>query len=108
MYELTRHEELILVAIWRLGENAYIVSIRKNIRAVTGKTIHYGSMCNTLSALVRKGYLSSKESQPVAQQGGRRKILYNLTSEGKEALKHAYKLQMLTWKGFSEFVTEFR
>ena len=105
MYKLTKHEELILISIWKLVGNAYIVTIRKFFREITGKSINCGSLCNTLTSLVRKGFIVSKESKPIAQQGGRRKVLYSLTAEGKKALNHAYKIQKLTWDGFSEFIS---
>ena len=108
MYGLTKHEELILLSIWKLSGDAYIVTIRKHIKEVTHKSINYGSLCNTLSSLVRKEYLKYKESEPIAQQGGRRKVMYFLTTEGKKALNHAYEIQKLAWDGFNEFVIEFK
>lgn len=108
MYGLTKHEELILISILRLRGNAYIVTIRKQIKELTKKSINYGSLCNTLSALGRKGYLESTESEPTAQQGGRRKVMYYLTNAGKKALVNAYEIQKLTWIGFTDFLTEFK
>jgi PadR family transcriptional regulator PadR len=107
MYELTKHEELILLAILRLKGNAYIVTLRRHIKEITGKSINYGSLCNTLSALQRKGYIRSKESKPMPRQGGRRKVLYALIPEGKRALKHAYKIQKLAWDGLAESIVKF-
>ena len=106
MYELTKHEELILLAILKLGENAYIVTLRRHIKEITGKSINYGSLCNTLSALIRKGYIKSRESDPLPRQGGRRKVLYSLTTEGKKALKQAYKIQKLAWEGLIELIVK--
>lgn len=105
MYKLSKHEELILAAIWRLAGNAYIVTLRKHFDKITGKSINGGSLCNTLASLVRKGLIKSQESKPVSRQGGRRKVLYFLTIEGKRALNHANKIQKLVWEGFSEFIT---
>lgn len=106
MYELTKHEELILLSILKLRGNAYIVTLRRHIKEITGKSINYGSLCNTLSALIRKGYIKSKESDPVPRQGGRRKVLYSLTVEGKRALKQAYKIQKLAWDGLVELIVK--
>jgi PadR family transcriptional regulator PadR len=106
MYELTKHEELILLAVLKLKENAYIVTLRRHIKEITGKTINYGSLCNTLSALIRKGYIKSRESDPLPRQGGRRKVLYSLTTEGKRALKQAYKIQKLAWEGLIELIVK--
>ena len=106
MYELTKHEELILLAVLKLKENAYIVTLRRHINEITGKSINYGSLCNTLSALIRKGYIKSRESDPLPRQGGRRKVLYSLTAEGKRALKQAYTIQKLAWEGLIELIVK--
>ena len=107
MYELTKHEELILLAILKLKENAYIITLRRHIKNITGKSINYGSLCNTLSALIRKGYVKSRESDPEPKQGGRRKVLYSLTPEGRRALKKAYEIQKLAWDGLEKTIMEF-
>ncbi|MFC1492330.1 PadR family transcriptional regulator [candidate division KSB1 bacterium] len=99
MYELTKHEEFILLSVCKLIGNAYIVTIRKEISELTGKSINYGSLCNTLYSLVRKGYIRSQESEPQAQQGGRRKVMYHLTTQGKKALQHTYEIQKHAWDG---------
>lgn len=103
MYKLTKHQELILLAIWKLDGNAYIVSIRKYFKEITGETINTGSLCNTLTSLIKKGCIESKDSEPLAHPGGRRKVLYFLTPLGKKALDHAYSIQRLTWEGFVKF-----
>ena len=104
MRELTKREELLLLAILRLEENAYIVTLKRHIKDITGKSINYGSLCNTLSALTRKGYINSQESDPLPRPGGRRKVLYSLTIEGKRALLQAYKIQKLAWDGLVELI----
>ena len=104
MYELTKHEELILLAILKLRESAYIVTLRRHIKEITGRSINYGPLCNTLSALIRKGYIKSRESDPLPRQGGRRKVLYSLTPEGKRALKKAYDIQQRAWEGLIELI----
>ena len=107
MYGLTKHEELILLAILKLRENAYIVTLRRHIKEITGKSINYGSLCNTLSALIRKKYIKSRESDPQPRQGGRRKVLYSLTAEGKRALKQAYDIQQRAWEGLIDLIIKF-
>ena len=106
MYGLTKHEELILLAILKLRESAYIVTLRRHIKEISGKSINYGSLCNTLSALIRKKYIKSKESDPLPGQGGRRKVLYSLTPEGKRALRKAYDIQQRAWEGLIELVAK--
>lgn len=103
MVELTKNEELILVSIWKLKDNAYGVTIREHFKKITGKALNYGSLYNTLYLLVRRGFITSKESLPLAKKGGRRKILYSLTSAGKTALQEAQKIQKLAWGDVPEF-----
>lgn len=102
MYELTRNEELILLSIWKLKDNAYGVTIRANFKTVTGKALNYGSLYNTLYRLAHRGFLTTSESTPLSRQGGRRKILYTLTSQGEKALAEAQKIQKLAWGEFPE------
>jgi PadR family transcriptional regulator PadR len=97
MYELTRNEELILLSIWKLAGNAYGVTIRADFKTITGKTLNYGSLYNTLFRLAQRGFVTTSESAPLSQQGGRRKILYTLTSQGEKALAEAQKIQRLAW-----------
>ena len=97
MYELTRNEELILLSIWKLKGNAYGVTIRADFKAITGKTVNYGSLYNTLNRLTHRGFVTTSESVPLSRQGGRRKILYALTSRGEKALAEAQKIQRLAW-----------
>ena len=104
MYELTKNEELILLSIWKLKDNAYGVTIRENFKKITSKTLNYGSLYNTLYLLVRKGFILSQESRPQSKKGGRRKILYVLTPEGEKALSEAQKIQKMAWADIPDFV----
>ena len=99
---LTKHEELILLSICKLGDDAYGVTIKKNIKELTGKHINYGSLANTLHSLVKKGMILSRESTPVTQQGGRRKVIYSLTLDGLRSLKHSYDVHKQAWEGIPE------
>lgn len=106
MMELTKREEFILLAILKLEENAYLVTLRRHIKEISGRSINYGSLCNTLSTLIRKGCVKSTESDPQPRPGGRRKVLYSLTAEGKKALLQAYKIQQLAWHGLAESIVK--
>ena len=106
MYDLTKNEEMILISIWKLKDQAYGISIKEDFRKITGKALNYGSMYNTLFQLIKKGYIASRESLPLSKRGGRRKILYTLTSEGEKALSHARKIQKLAWENVTDFSFE--
>jgi len=106
MYELTRNEELVLLSIWKLKDNAYGVTIRGNFKKITGKTLNYGSLYNTLYLLVRKGLVESRESKPLSKQGGRRKVLYCITQEGKKTLSCAQRIHKLAWGNVPDYAFE--
>jgi len=106
MYELTKNEELILLSIWRLKENAYGVTIREHLKKITGKILNYGSLYNTLYLLSRRGLVESRESEPLSKQGGRRKVLYSLTREGKKALSNAQRIHKSAWGDVPDYAFE--
>jgi len=106
MYELTKNEEWVLLSIWKLKDNAYGVTIRENIKKITGKTLNFGSLYNTLYLLVRRGLVESRESEPLSKQGGRRKVLYSLTREGKKALSAAQRIHKRAWGDISDIALE--
>jgi len=104
MQELTIQEEIILTAIWRLKEEAYGVLIRKNVAEITDKQMMYGTLYNTLSQLLRKGYVSKNKGEPTAARGGRSKMYYRVTQDGVKALQNNRELHRSIWKGIPEFV----
>jgi PadR family transcriptional regulator PadR len=106
MYELTKNEELVLLSIWKLEDNAYGVTIRENLKKVTGKTLNYGSLYNTLYLLVRRGFIESRESEPLSKKGGRRKVLYSMTQEGEKALSNAQRIHKLAWDDVPDYAFE--
>jgi PadR family transcriptional regulator PadR len=98
MIKLSRNEEFILLSIWKLKDNAYGVTIRRDFMESTHKTLHFGSLYNTLDLLMHKRLVTSWESPPGSRRGGRRKKLYYLTLEGKKALKEAQAVYRSVWE----------
>ena len=103
MKYLSRSEELILLAVWRLQENAYCVPIRKQLSEVTGKEWSFGAIYVPLSRLEKKGFLKSSFSAPESKRGGRSKRFYRVTAYGLKALAKARELQKDMWAGIPEF-----
>ncbi len=106
MYELTKNEELILLTVFKLKENAYGVTIRKLFKEITYRDLNFGSMYNTLYLLVRRNFIVSRKSDPVSMKGGKRKTLYSLTPEGFTALRKAQEIQALAWSDMPDLATE--
>ena len=96
---LSRNEEIILLAVWRLEGDAFGISIRDQVSEATGYQWTLGAIYVPLDKLTRKGYIAKSYSRPEARRGGRSKVLYHLTSRGREALRTAREIQTSVWKG---------
>ncbi len=65
-------EIMVMLAILRLGPDAYGVTIRKELEQETSRTLTLGTIYKSLSRLEAKGYLHTRTSEPTAVRGGRR------------------------------------
>ena len=90
---------ILLLSVWRLEGNAYGVTIRKELARVTGRNYPYGTLYSLLDQLFKKGFLAKSIGDPTNKRGGRRKILYHVTKEGREALRITRELQDIVWEG---------
>ncbi len=102
MVEISKAEEMVLLAIWRLGDEAYGVSVRRQIRKDTGKDYTYGTLYGLLRQMGRKSYVQKIKGDPLPKKGGRGKTYFKLTPEGIRALKDAITLHKRMWKDISE------
>ncbi|MDH4272133.1 MAG: PadR family transcriptional regulator [Candidatus Aminicenantes bacterium] len=99
---LSRSEELVLLAVWRLRGNAYTLSILKRLSEITGYEWQVGAVYVPLEKLVKKQYLRKYAGKPTAERGGRRKSLYDLTPLGRKALKDIKDVQEAAWADLPE------
>ncbi len=100
---LSVNEQIFLIAIWWLKDEAYGVRIRDKIHEMTGRTFTFGTLYNTLDNLVRKGFVSSRPVQILNQAGGNKRVYYTITKAGLEALREARELQDAIWKGIYKY-----
>ena len=99
---LTRMEELILLAVWRLQAEAYGLAIRRQVSDLLGKKVSVGAVYIPLERLARRGLLDSWESEPTAKRGGRRKRFYKLTPKGLAALNTVKQVHDAAWSGLPD------
>ena len=99
MQLLSRAEEIIMLAIWRLQKNAYGLSIREEVSSVSGRTWSIGAVYAPLQRLEKKELVLTRQGQPEARRGGRSKVYYELTSRGKQALLDVKKVHDTQWRG---------
>lgn len=86
---LGEFELLVLLAILRLRDDAYGVSIRNEVERETSRTLSLGAVYKTLGRLEGKGHLETRVAPPTRERGGRRKKLYGLTAEGLVACRRS-------------------
>jgi PadR family transcriptional regulator, regulatory protein PadR len=82
-------EQMILLAILRLRDHAYGVTIRAELAAQAGRTVAPGALYTTLDRLEAKGQIASHMSDPTPQRGGRAKRHVTVTAAGRQALNRA-------------------
>ena len=86
---LGEFEQMVLLALIRLEDNAYGVTIRREIQSRTDREVAIGAVYATLERLEKKSYLTSTVSDPQPIPGGRSKKFFRLSPEGATALKHS-------------------
>jgi DNA-binding PadR family transcriptional regulator len=86
---LGEFEQVVLLAILRLDDGAYGVSIRSEIAACTGRDPSPGALYTTLDRLEAKGLVTSRTGDPTPQRGGRAKRYYTVTRDGLAAVTRA-------------------
>jgi PadR family transcriptional regulator, regulatory protein PadR len=90
-------EELVLLTIAALDENAYGVGIKEDIEQRTDRTISIGALHSTITRLEEKGFIKSHLGEPTQERGGRRKRFFQLTNQGKVALRNVKALRDELW-----------
>jgi PadR family transcriptional regulator PadR len=103
---LSRSEEIILLTILKLKDNAYGVSIREQIYADTGERWSFASIYTPLDKLVRKEYVRKIKGDPSAERGGKSKFFYEVMPEGKTALLELGRAYDRVRKGVPRIVLE--
>jgi len=106
MKELTKIEEILLVAIWHLNEKAYGVKIRQHVSKIVGKELTYGHLYSALNQLVTKKYVLKSVGQMSAKRLGRPRIYYSISPEGMNALRAAREMNERLWSGISQYALE--
>ncbi|HHF51779.1 MAG TPA: hypothetical protein ENL46_03730 [Candidatus Aminicenantes bacterium] len=99
MTYLSRIEEILLLAIWKLKENAYGIAIRRQVEKDTGISWLSEAIYAPLSRLKDKGYVTSIKAQRSTEKGGRPRIYYQLSPSGLGKLASLQKVNQSLWEG---------
>lgn len=96
---LGEFEQVVLLAVLRLGPDAYGVTIRKEIEERTGRMVSVGAIYPTLDRLEKKGFVSSYTGDPTPERGGRSKRHFQLEADGLAALERSRNMLDALWEG---------
>jgi PadR family transcriptional regulator PadR len=87
---LGEFEALVLMAVLRLGDEAYGMRIHRELETTAKRKCSFGALYTTLDRLEEKGYLSSSIGEPTAERGGRAKKYFEVRALGVAALRQTY------------------
>ena len=104
---LGEFEELLLLIVLILQEEAYMLRIKDEIKSQVNRTISMGALHTTLSRLEKKDFLKSEMGGATKERGGRRKRIYELTATGKSTLSEVKEMRASLWNQVPSFELKF-
>lgn len=84
---LAEFEEIVLLAVWRLGDEANATTIKETVENVAGRTTSIGAIYATLDRLEEKKYITIVQGEAKLEQGGRAKRSFKIEGQGIAALQ---------------------
>jgi PadR family transcriptional regulator PadR len=97
-YSIGEFEEVIMLTVAVLYQNAYGISIKEEIERRLNRKVSVGAMRTALQRLQDKGFLSSEFGEATAVRGGKRKRYYQVTLYGKKALEQIMLNRIHLWE----------
>lgn len=101
-YSLGEFEELVLLSVAVLQKNAYGVSIKVEIEKRLNRSVSVGALQSALRRMEKKQYLTSRFGDATPERGGKRKRFFEITSDGKKAVRNAMEDRLNFWKSDPE------
>jgi len=99
MILLSRAEEIVLLVVSKLEDDAYGVTIREQIFKDIGHYWSFGVIYKTLKKLSHKKFVQKIASEPLSERGGRSRYYYRITVDGIAELKKIHSVQSSLWDG---------
>jgi PadR family transcriptional regulator PadR len=97
---LGEFEQVVMLAVMRLGEDAYGMSIRDEVLSRTGRSVALGAIYPTLDRLEKKGFIRSERARSDLARGGRPRRMVRLEVAGHVALNRGREDFLALWSGF--------
>ena len=108
MEMLSRIEEILLLAIWKLEDNAYGISVREQVERDAGVKWMSGAIYAPLNRLKKNGYVRTMQAKNSAKKGGRPRIYYQLTKLGMRKLATIQEVSQSIWMDVPDLKKEFK
>src|SRR5215813_10633877 len=99
---LSNFELIVMLAIMRIGDDAYGVSIANEIEETTGSEVLIGSVYDALARLEEKGLISSVKGEATPERGGRAKRHFRATAKGLRIVRDTQQSLVKLWKGLPQ------
>lgn len=96
---LSDFELIAMLAVLRLGDNAYGVPIAREIEEQTKREVKLGSIYAALERLEEKGFVVSELGQPTRERGGRAKRYFHVTTQGMRQVRDTQRTLIKLWRG---------
>jgi DNA-binding PadR family transcriptional regulator len=100
---LGEFEEIVLLTVAALVNDAYSVAICDELEKYSERTVKLGVVHSVLNRLEEKGYVKSRLGEATQMRGGKRKRYYTVTSAGKAALIKAKEVRDQLWRAIPDF-----
>ena len=101
-YQLGEFEEVVMLTVGILYNNAYGVSIKKEIEGRLSRKVSVGALQTALKRLEDKGYLRSHEGEATEERAGRPKKFFEITALGKRAMEYIKDTRDELWRAIPE------
>ena len=102
---LGNFELMVLLAVLRVGDDAYGVPIAEELEATTGRDVLLGSVYAALERLEAKGLIASRLGEPTAERGGRAKKHVKVTARGLRVVRETQRALTSLWRGIPALQT---
>jgi DNA-binding PadR family transcriptional regulator len=103
-FQLGEFEEIVMLTVGILNEDAYGVSIKKEIETRLSRKVSVGALQTALKRLEEKGYLKSREGEATQERAGRPKRYFSITAYGKKAMEYTRTTRNDLWKAIPKVV----
>ena len=99
---LTDFELMVMLAVLRVRDDAYGVSITREIEHTGGRCVTHAAVYLALDRLTQHGLVTSRLGEPTPERGGRAKKLFSVTPTGVRAIRRTQRAFVALWKGIPE------